>query len=129
MVSNCTIWSSELNQKSFSFSRVTCHTGRDQRVLPFNFFGTARPFFRKIFSSKGPSLQFFDVLQQNGCSKIPKGPPFQFLALRLFFRKFVFSPKGPPSTATKMLKISKVSPVLARHLVHFFVFLFSSTVN
>ena len=26
------------------------------------------------------------------------------------FRKFVFSPKGPPSTATKMLTISEVSP-------------------
>ena len=45
-------------------------------------FGFVRLFFRKFFNvSKGSSLQFFDILQQNGRSKIPKGPLLHFLAL------------------------------------------------
>ena len=37
-------------------------------------------FFRKFFS-KGSSLHFFDILQQNGRSKNSKGPPLHFSAL------------------------------------------------
>ena len=38
------------------------------------FFGTLRLIFSEIFLLFLPSI--FDILQQNGCSKIPKRPPF-----------------------------------------------------
>ena len=59
---------------------------------PFNFFGTARHFFRnfffEIFFPQRVPPAFFDVLRQNGCWKIPKGSSFQFFsALWDFFPK------------------------------------------
>ena len=43
--------------------------------------------------------------------KNPKGSPFQFFGIvRLFFENLFFFPMGPPSTGTKMLTISEVSP-------------------
>ena len=100
-------------------------------------------FFREeihiFFNSFFCPLQFFDVLRQNGCCKIPQGPPFQFFGIgRLFF--YFFSPKGPPLTATEMLTISEMFPLLARQGLaltgpgaplgpFFLVFRFSSTVN
>ena len=98
--------------------------------------------FLKIFLSKGSPFNFFDILQQIGCLKIPKAP-FQFFSVlrdfcsenlfpqlvppsifllfcdrmdveksqrvpfsffrhcEIFFRKFVFSPKGRPFNCDK----------------------------
>ena len=105
-------------KKVFLFSRVTYHTRREQRVpLPI-FFGTAI-LFPEFFSPKGPPFNFFAVSRQNGCWKIPKGPPFQFFfgTVRFFPENKIFSPFNflmfcdkTPSTATKMLTISEVSP-------------------
>ena len=42
-------------------------------------FGFVRLFFRKFFKClQRSSFNFFDILQQNGRSKNPKGPPFTF---------------------------------------------------
>ena len=46
----------------------------------------------------------FDILQHNGCQKIPNGPPFTFFGkvtlfenlIKNFFGNFFMSPKGPP---------------------------------
>ena len=65
-------------------SRVTLNTGRDQ-MAPLDFFRHCATFFSIFFSTKGSPFNCFGVLKQNGCWKIPKGPPFQFFsALRLF---------------------------------------------
>ena len=49
------------------------------KTPPFHFFRHCETFFsKKNFSPKGPPCIFFDVLRQNVCWKIPKGPPFQF---------------------------------------------------
>ena len=41
------------------------------------FFGTMRLFFENIrILPMGLPYVFFDILQHNGCQKIPKGPPF-----------------------------------------------------
>ena len=59
-----------------------------QKGPPFNFFDTlqqsylgfvVRLFFANfLYISKGSPLQFFSILQENGCSKTLKGPPFTF---------------------------------------------------
>ena len=67
---------------------------KSQRVLFFRIFGTMRLFkiliffqnffrlpyfFQKFFNvPKASSFQFFDILQQNECYKILKGPFFTF---------------------------------------------------
>ena len=56
---------------------------------PFSFFGIETFFFGK-FPKESP-FNFFGVLRQNGCWKIPKGAPFSFFGIVRFF-----SPKGPP---------------------------------
>ena len=63
---------------------------RERLKSPFSFFRQCETFFEKKFPQKVP-LQFFDVLRQNGCWKMPKGPPFSFFGIVRFF----FSPKGP----------------------------------
>ena len=45
-------------------------------VRLFQFFSVLCDFFSNFFVSKGSSLNFFDILQQTGFSKSPKGPPF-----------------------------------------------------
>ena len=79
-------------KRFFLFSRVTYHTGRDQRVPLSVFFGIVRLFFRKKNFPKGSP---FNVLQQNGCWKIPKGPPFNFFGIVRFFSEKNF-PKWSP---------------------------------
>ena len=51
--------------------------------------------FRQKKFRKGSAFIFSGVLRQNGCWKIPKGPPFSFFQNRETFFK-IFSPKGPP---------------------------------
>ena len=114
---NCTIWSSELNQKSFScFPHVTYYTGRDQRVPPFNFSALPDFFSEKIYP-KGSPLQFFCCFATEWMLKNSKGSPFQFFGfVRLFSIFFLFSPKGPPfnffdiSQQIGCLKIPKGPP-------------------
>ena len=72
---------------------------KNPKGSPLLVFRHCETFFFKIFvSPKGPPFNFFDILQQIGCLKIPKGPsPLSvFRHCETFFRKFVFSPKGPP---------------------------------
>ena len=87
----------------------------------------------------GPPFNFFDILQQIGCLKI-KGTFFQFFGIvRLFFENLVFLQRVPPATATKILTISKGSPITepgaraseARRATRsiYLVFRFSSAVN
>ena len=77
------------------------------------FSGTARHFFRifffEIFFPKGSPLHFFDVLRQNGCWKIPKGPfeVFQHPFCRKTWknwRKKIFFFSGENLTMPKKLK-------------------------
>ena len=114
---------------------------------PLSVFRHCETFFPKIFvSPKGPLFNFFDILQQIECLKPQSHPPFSFSALWDFFENLFFLRRVPPSTATKMLTISEVSPFLARqglaqgaparHSVHFFEYVifsknfrFSSTVK
>ena len=84
------------------------------KTPPFHFFGTARLFFRKKNSPKGPPCIFFDVLRQNGCWKIPKGPPFQFFwHCEIFSRKWkiLFSSIFSCFATEWMLKNLKGSPL------------------
>ena len=76
-VSNWTISTRELNYIGCSFFSVTYITGRDQRVPVSVFFGSMK-LFEKFFnvSKVSPFMFFFEILQQNGCQKIRKGPPF-----------------------------------------------------
>ena len=54
---------------------------------------------------KGPPFICFDILQHNGCQKIPKGPPSTFFGTVTLFKNlfknflgnFFKSPKGSPS--------------------------------
>ena len=70
------------------------------------FFGTMRLFFETFWiAPEGPPFIYFDILQHNGCQKIPKSPPFcifrhcdtvkksHFLH---FFGKFFLVTKGSP---------------------------------
>ena len=62
--------------------------------LPFQFFSALWDFFSKTNSPKIPSFNFFDVLQENECWKIPKGWKKYFSVFSAFwdfFRNF-FSP-------------------------------------
>ena len=77
---------------------------------PLSVFRQCETFFSNFFLSKGSPFNFFDILQQIGCLKIPKGPPFQFFGIDFFFENLFFLQRVPPSTATKMLTISEVSP-------------------
>ena len=60
------------------------------------FFEDSLLFFQNfLMSTKGPPFSLFDILHQNGCSKIPKGPFFQIFwkyetAIKIchFFREF-----------------------------------------
>ena len=108
-------------KKFFLFFRVTYHTGRDQRVPPFNFFGTAR-LFSEIFFPKGPPSIFLLFCVRMDVGKSRKVPPFSFFGTEIFFRKFVFSPKGPPFNCDKNVDNFGSVPLLARHSVHFSVF-------
>ena len=74
MVPNGIIWPSELNQKVFP--RNISYRER-LKGPPFSFFGIVRLFSKIKFPQRVP-LQFFDVLRQNGCWKIPGGPLFRF---------------------------------------------------
>ena len=78
-----------------------------QKVLTFlalwdsPFFGFVRLFFENfLMSPKCPPFNLVDILQQNECLKIPKGPFFQILRhyetvkISHFFRKFFKDSKG-----------------------------------
>ena len=95
--------------------------------------------FLKNFLSKGSPFNVFDILQQIGCLKIPKGPLSVFRHFETSFRKFVFSPKGPPFNRQKCWQFRKCpsfsaprarssGPRRATRSI-FLVFWFSSTVN
>ena len=88
---------------------------KPQKVPPFSFFRHCEIFSENYFLSKGSPFNFFDILQHIGCLKIPKGPPFQFFGIvRLFFRKFVFSPKGSSFNCNKNVDNFGSVPLLAR---------------
>ena len=69
-----------------------------QSVPIFTFFGIETIqnshfsiFLEKVFNdSKGSISLFFDILQQNGSSKTPEGPPFQIFGIVRFFKMIIF---------------------------------------
>ena len=51
----------------------------DQKFFVQVFFRLCETFLANFFNvSKGYPLHFSSILQKNGCSKAPKGPPFIF---------------------------------------------------
>ena len=75
------------------FFHVTYHTGRDQRVPSFNFFGIVRYFFEN--KNFPPSI--FWCFATEWMLKNAKGSLLSvFRHCETFFRKFDISPKGPP---------------------------------
>ena len=77
---------------------VTYKTGKDQRVPPFNFFGTVRNFFRKLFKvSKESPLQVFRYFATECMLMKPKGSPLfifrHYATFSKFFSKKFFSKK------------------------------------
>ena len=73
--------------------------------IPPNFFRHYATFLKNMLNCiKGSPFICFDILQHNGCQKIPKGP-FKFFGnvrplnviLNFFLEIFLNSPKGPPS--------------------------------
>ena len=89
MVSNSTIWPSELDQNGFTGRYLTYHTGRDQRVPPFNFFRHCETFFfgfffRNFFSSKGPLCIFLMFCDRMDVGKSQRVPPFSFFGIVRF---------------------------------------------
>ena len=57
---------------------------------PFNFFDILQQ-IGCLKIPMGPPFNFFDISQQIGCLKIPKGPPFQFCGIVRFFSKTPFN--------------------------------------
>ena len=81
-----------------------------------------------------PHMQlWFDVLGQNGCWKPQSVSLSVFRHCETFFRKFVFSPKGPPFNCDKNFDNFGSVPLLASTGAllgsYFLLFRFSSTVN
>ena len=142
------VWRTE-PKRFFLFFRVTYHTGRDQRLPPFIFFGTARLFFRKKkFSPKGPPCIFLMFCDRMDVEKAQRVPPFSFFsALWDFFTKmtiFVFfnffvlrqngcwkTSKGPPFSFSALWDFSAPFFWVCNFLEKFFFkkFRFSSTVK
>ena len=89
--------------------------GRDNS--PY-FFGTMRLFLKLFGLLQRVNLLFFNILQHNGCQKIPKGPPFTFFwhcdtvqksQFSIFLGNFFKSPKGSPSIFFHILQPAGVS--------------------
>ena len=76
------------------FFRVTYHTGRDQRVPPFNFFRHCETFFR-IFFPKGPPCIFLMFCDRMNVGKSQRVPPFSFFGIVRLLRKKVFLKRVP----------------------------------
>ena len=121
MVSNCTIWPSELDQKGPLFPRNIPYRARPKSP-PFQFFSALRDIFFGYFPPQKAPCLFLDVLRQNGCWKIPKGPPLSvFLALWDFFPKIIFFSIFSCFATEWMLKNLKGSPLsVFRHCETFF---------
>ena len=75
---SCYVVGIEVNQdflRSAKQEDVDSDLALDQNFF-VRYFGFVRLFLANFFHvSKGSALQFFDILQQNGCSKNPKGSP------------------------------------------------------
>ena len=84
------------------------------RQKTLSVFRHCETFFLKFFLSKGPPLNFFDVLQQIGCWKTLRVPLSVFRRCETFIRKFVFSPKGSPFNWDKNVDNFGSVPLLAR---------------
>ena len=114
---NCTIWSSELNQKGFScFPRNIPYPARPKGP-PSYFFSALQDFFPEKIFPKGPPSIFLLFCDRMDVGKSQRVPPFSFFSARDFFPKIkIFLPFNflmfcdkTTSTATKMLTISEVS--------------------
>ena len=80
---------------------------------PFQFFGIVR-FFLNYFSLQRVPLQFLWYFTTHWVFKNPKGSPLSVFRLCETFRKFVFSPKGPPFNCDKNVDNFGSVPLLAR---------------
>ena len=68
------------------------HLQNQTRLMgPLSFFFATVRLFSRIFNvSKGSLLQFFDILQQTGFSKKPKGSPLTIFGIVRFFKMVIF---------------------------------------
>ena len=79
-------------------------------------------------SPKGPP-SFFSILQKNGCSKTPKGPPITFFGTmrltgdqknrKIFQKIYFFSHLSPPNafeTPTNRRKMNLIRTLFVLHL-------------
>ena len=89
MVSNWTIWPSELNQKGFPFFRVTYNTGRDLR-------GPSLQVYRKTRRDRLKSAPYLRLknIQRTTIGNIWKNYFFQKNFWKLFFEKKYFFRKS-----------------------------------
>ena len=83
-------------------------------IISFQFFGIVRFFSEHFFSSKGPPSISLILYNRLGVSKSQRVPLSIFRHCETFFERLFFLQRVPSSTATKMLTISEVSPLLAR---------------
>ena len=67
-------------KRFFLFSCVTYHTGRDQRVPPFNFFWHCETFFSERNFPQRIPLHFFCCFATEWMLENPKGSPFHFFS-------------------------------------------------
>ena len=116
---NCTIWSSELNQKGFSCFPAYHTIPGETKGSPFQFFSALRDFFSgKFFSSKGPPPSIFLLFcDRMDVGKSQRVPPFSFFRHCEIFSEnknfprfnFLMFCDKTPSNAAKMSTISEVS--------------------
>ena len=69
-------------------------------------------FWNFLDCSKGSPFICFDILQHNGCQKIPKGPPFTFFGTVTLFENLIFW-----SFFGKIFKVTKGSPFNFFHVL------------
>ena len=93
MVSNCTIWPSELDQNGVTCFSASHTIPGETKESPLSiFFGTARHFFRiffrNFFPSKGPHCIFLMFCNRMDVGKSQRVPPFSFFRhCEIFSRK------------------------------------------
>ena len=97
--------------------------GQNKKERPETFF---RHYATFLDYTEGSPFICFDILQQNGCQKIPKGPSFTFFGtvtlfknlILKFFENFSKSPKGPPFNFFHIVQPAGVSKSSKGPLLH-----------
>ena len=113
---------SEARPKRKEKKQNTPRTSKTLRIRPWPHFFSALCDFFLIFldCTKGSPFFYFDILQHNGCQKIPKGPPFYIfrhcdtVQKSHFLKSFgkFFKVKGSPLLQFSALDIAPTLAVL-----------------